>query len=195
MKWFCICIRYFSEKKGKIVNDFVGIFIVEEANGENLYKSFKDYIKNIGLKMSNMLAIGTDGGCNLCSKNKSLFAHLRKDIPKLILIKCTCYSLHLCCSKASKVILSTAEFIVKELYGYFSKSSLRNVEYMRAFELINTGNDSIRYRKLVQLSNTRWLAYAGAVRRILEQWIELNITFKSLVLKKKTIWVKCYIRK
>lgn len=39
---------------------------------------------------------------------------------------------------------------------------------------------SIKYRKLVQLSNTRWLAYGSDVNRILEQWIELKYYFSII---------------
>lgn len=69
---------------------------------------------------------------------------------------------------------------MQELFNYFSQSSLRNVKYKRAFELINTGVDSIKYRKLVQLSDTRWLAYGAAVKRVIEQWIELKYHFSII---------------
>lgn len=169
--------------KKRINIDLLGIFIVEEATAEKLYEGFMDYMKNIGLKLTHLLSIGTDGANNLCDKNKSLFAYLKRGNPNLILIKCTCHSIHFCCSIASKKIPGGVEFVVQELYNYFSQSSLRNVKYKWTFELINTDVDSIEYRKLVQLSNTRWLAYGSAVNCVLEQWIELKYHFSIIATK------------
>lgn len=104
MKWMCISVRYFSKARGKIIINFLGIFLVEESSAQKLYEGFTCYLKNVGLNISNLLSIGTDGANNLCGKQKSLFAFLKRDIPNLLLIKCTCHSLHLCCSKASTKI-------------------------------------------------------------------------------------------
>lgn len=113
-------------------------------------------------------------------KNKSLYTFLKKENSQLLLIKCTCHSLHLCCSKASSEIPRNSDFLIKEIYNYFSHSPLRKLLYKRAFDLINTGVDSNNFRKLVQISGTRWLSYGAAVKRILEQWVELKHHFSLI---------------
>lgn len=99
-KWMSICVRYYSNEKGTIKTEFLGVFLVEEATAEKLYEGVNNYLKKVGLKRNNILAIGTDGASNLCGKYKSLYALQRKDNPQLILIRCACHSLHLCCSEA-----------------------------------------------------------------------------------------------
>ncbi|KAF7998479.1 hypothetical protein HCN44_010849 [Aphidius gifuensis] len=179
-KWMCLCVRYFNTKKGEIMTDFLGLFLVGEATAECLYDSTIEFLTKINLKIQNMLAIGTDGANNLCGQYKSLYALLKKQNPKLILMKCTCHSLALCCSKSSKMIPEDSEFLVRELYNYFSHSPLRTLKYRETFDLLNIGVDANSFRKLIQIANTRWLSYGSAVKRVLEQWTELKCHFKII---------------
>lgn len=175
-----LCVRYLSKEKCLIVTEFLGIFLVEEATAEKLYEGLHNYLKEVGLNPYNILAIGTDGASNLCSKNKSLYTLLKNDNRHLILVKCACHSLHLCCSEASKEFPPDVEFLIREIYNYFSNSPLRTLKYKQVFDLINTGFDAIKFKKLVQISTTRWLSYGLAVKRVLEQWIELKYHFSII---------------
>lgn len=71
MKFMAMCVRYFNKEKGRIITEFLGIISVEEASGKVLYDSLIEYFKSIGMKIENMIGIGTDGGSNLCGINKS----------------------------------------------------------------------------------------------------------------------------
>lgn len=179
-KLMSICVKFFDVKSFAVSTQFLGLFLVEEASAAHLFQSLKSFLGKISLNIDNLIAIGTDGANNLCGKNKSLFTLLKKENPQIVLVKCTCHSLNLCCSKASSSIFENADFLIKELYNYFSHSPLRSILYKRAFDLINTGVDSQRFRKLVQISGTRWLSYGAAVKRILEQWVELKYHFSLI---------------
>ena len=65
--------------------------------------------------------------------------------------------------------------MIRETRNWFAHSPLRRLEYKSLFEAINDENRKMH--KLVQLSNTRWLAWEGAVKRILEQYLELETHF------------------
>ncbi|XP_046807904.1 uncharacterized protein LOC124420097 isoform X1 [Lucilia cuprina] len=175
-----ICVRYFNKEKCNIITDFLGLFLVEEATAEKLYEGLTTYLNKVGLKSKNILAIGTDGANNLCGQRKSLYTLLKNDNSNLILVKCSYHSLHLCCSEASKQFPLDLEFLVREIFNYFNNSPLRSVKYKRVFDLINTGTDSNKFRKLVQISPTRWLSHGLAVKRVLEQWVELKYHFSII---------------
>ncbi|XP_037811015.1 uncharacterized protein LOC119603145 [Lucilia sericata] len=153
---------------------------VEEATATHLFEGMKLFLNKVGLNIKNLITLGTDGASNLFGKNKSLFILLKQENPQLLLLKCTCHSLHLCCSKASSEIPKNADFLLKEIYNYFSHSPLRTLLYKRAFDLVNIGVDSNNFRKLVQISGTRWLSYGAAIRRVLEQWVELKYHFSLI---------------
>ncbi|XP_075163359.1 zinc finger MYM-type protein 6-like [Haematobia irritans] len=178
-KWMSMCIRFFSKVICAIRTEFLGTFLVE-VTGEKLLHSLLAYVAKVGLNPKNIIALGTDGANNLCGARRGLYGLMKEQNSQLILVKCICHSLHLCCSDASKVFPAEVEYLVKEIYNYFSNNPLRTIKYKRAFDLINTGTNVIRYRKIIQIAGTRWLSCGFAIMRILEQWVELNYHFSII---------------
>lgn len=176
-KYMAVCIRFFCNRRKKIVTRFLGLVEIHSATAENLYNGLKDFIENkIKLKLENITGLGTDGASNMVGQNCSLFTKLREHNPDLVLIKCICHSLHLCMSAAAKVLPTNIEFLLRETYNWFSNSPLRREAYRQIYSLINsTGKEP---KKILQLSGTRWLAREAAIDMILEQWLELKTHFK-----------------
>ncbi|XP_066600739.1 SCAN domain-containing protein 3-like [Prorops nasuta] len=181
-KYMAICVRYFTGKG--IVTDCLGLIQVERATAEDLYNSLTNFLKEISLPLINMLALGTDGGANLCGKNKSLYTLLKNDIPHLILVKCACHSIHLCVSKASYELPGDLDYLAQEVYNWFSNSSLRRIQYKQIFNLINLNEDR-NFKQFIQLSRTRWLSRYNVVKRLLENWLELKTFFKIVEVDEK----------
>ena len=100
IKHLCICVRYFSNKLGRVVSQFCGLVQVTSTTAEVLYKHVKDFLKTVGIDIQNCMAIATDGASNMCGKHNSVYALMKKDLPNLLLFKCVCHSLHLACSHA-----------------------------------------------------------------------------------------------
>lgn len=125
-----ICIRYFSKKESKVLNDFLCFIELERATADNLLFQVKEFLDNANLPLQNMLAIGTDGESNLCGVNHSLYTLLMEEIPQLMLLKCTCHSIHLCVSKAATVLPSNLHFLNREVYSWV-KCPLRKLEYQK----------------------------------------------------------------
>lgn len=178
-KWMSVCIRFVNEE-GEVSTEFLGMFLVEEATAVKLFEGLCQFLAKLDLNIQNILAIGTDGANNLCGKHHSLFTLLKEVNPSIMLIKCICHALHLCSSEACKSLPSNIEFLVREIYNYFSNSSLRTIKYKRVFDLVNLGPDCNKFRKLVQISGTRWLSYGAAVKRLLDQWLELKTHFSII---------------
>lgn len=139
IKYLCICVRYFSKKKNKILICFLGLVEVEKVTADNLYLKLKEFLINCGLKISNMIGLGIDGASNLCGQHNSLYTRLKEDNRKLQLIRCICHSLNNASSKASEVLPSNLDFLCREIYTWFSHSSLRRIEYKRLYDILNNG--------------------------------------------------------
>jgi len=187
-KYMAVCIRYFSLMQSDIVTEFLGIIMINETTAVALYDSLVNYLKEINLPVKNLIGIGTDDASNLCGKNHSLFTLLKERVPlpQLQIVRCICHSLHLCSSKASEVLPSSLEFLVRETRNWFANSPIRRAHYADLFNLINDNNKT--FLNLVQLSVTRWLAWEGAVKRISYQWLELKRHFEIVATGKE----KCY---
>ncbi|XP_036147932.1 uncharacterized protein LOC105830002 isoform X1 [Monomorium pharaonis] len=135
-----------------------------------------------------MIGLGTDGANNLCGRHNSLYTRLKEDNPKLQLVKCICHSLNNASSKAAEALPSNLDFLCREIYAWFSHSSLRRIEYKRLYEILNKGDKP--FHNFVQLCSTRWLCRYNVINILLEHYDELKTHFRFVVNKEK-----CYTAK
>ena len=177
-KYMCICIKYFDTTKNRILTNFLGILEVERATADKLHQSIVDFLARIGIPLRNLTAIGTDGASNWCGCNHSVYTLLKRDVPNLQLMKCTCHSLHLCSVKASDELPGSVEYLAREVYSWFGSSPFRRIDYKKTFDAINFGDHARIFHQMIQLSRTRWLAFYDVVKRLLEQWTELLTHFR-----------------
>jgi len=100
-------------------------------------------------------------------------AQLKRDLPHVFVLGCICHSLALSASAASHKLPSWLEAWIKDVCGYFSRSSKRQHE----FHLIQEALQSPRH-KILKLSQTRWLSRGAVIARIIEQWDALMLFFQ-----------------
>ena len=182
-KMLGIVIRYYSDAKKCIVVTFLDLVELTECSAEAICEVLKKSIKDNGLDVQNLLALGTDNASVMTGINSGEFARLKAEVPHLQLIKCVCHSLQLSVSHtACEKLPRHLEFMIKEIYNWFSHSSVRQIKYKELYETINDGAPPL---KLIQLSQTRWLSIERAVARILQQWVELRTHFQLAKLQER----------
>ncbi|CAI6377720.1 unnamed protein product [Macrosiphum euphorbiae] len=107
--------------------------------------------------------------------NNGVYVKLKEDIPSLIHIPCICHSLQLEVSAAAAETLPrNIDYLTRETYNWFSRSTLRQAQYKNLFKAINDGHDPL---KIVKACATRWLSIETRVSCILKQWVELKTLF------------------
>lgn len=183
IKYLCLCVKYFSTKNLCVKIEFLSIIEVDKCTAEALNNHVCNYLKDIGLDISNLVGIGTDGANNLCGKHHSLFIMLKQKSPNIQIVRCICHSLNNALSKATEQFPSNIDFLCREIYNWFHISPLRRFEYKATFDLLNSSNKKLHQFK--QLSGTRWLARAYVVNSILENWLELKTHFSTVINKEK----------
>lgn len=158
-----------------MVTHFLTFLSVTKTTAHDLFIAVSKFCEDNKLDMKNLIGIGTDGASNLCGSQNSLYTLLRKNfnLNDLILVKCICHSLHLCCSKASEVFSDDIDYLLKETYNWFRYSQTRMSQYKEIYNLINTdGNNTIKkFIKFTKLSTTRWLSRYHAVEKIYSQYL------------------------
>ena len=134
IKYMAVLVKYFSYATEKMIVDFLGLFLLTRATADLVYEGFKEFMTAVGLSLSKLFALGTDGGLELCGANDSLFALLgRNECPNLVLVKCICHGLDNCASTAAKKFPSTLEYLLRESRGWFSHSSIRKHQYQHLY--------------------------------------------------------------
>ncbi|KAK3918936.1 Zinc finger protein 862 [Frankliniella fusca] len=174
-KYVAVLVRYYSYNLKRMVIAFLGLIPLIRQTADALCDAFTAFMRQIGMVLARMIALGTDGAPALCGPHNSLFALLkRNDCPKLQLMRCICHSMDKCSSYASKELPSNLEFMLRETTKWFSHSSIRKHTYEEIFKGLNEGKEP---HMLVKLATTRWLAWGNCVARVLDQYQSLKELF------------------
>lgn len=185
-KYLGLVIIYYSKIKNKTVSTFLDLAFLESATAQAIVDTIFKTLDKFQLKPEKMVCIGTDNASVMVGRNSGVYTKLKEKCPHIILIRCVCHSLQLATSFATKEHLPRAlEFLVAESYNWFARSSSRQIQYKTVYNLINDDTDPL---KLLQCSTTRWLSIERAVKRILDQWLELKTHFEIMAQKER-----CYL--
>ncbi|CAF4956521.1 unnamed protein product [Pieris macdunnoughi] len=182
-KYLGIIIIYYSCSHKKIMSTFLDLPMLNECDADGIVGTIKATLARFNIPLQNLMGIGTDNASVMTGVNNGVYAKLKKDLPSLVLVRCICHSLQLAVSAVTKQFLPrNLEFIIKETYDWFNRSSSRQAAYKELYKLINDGHDPL---KIVQSCQTRWLSIESAVARIYAQWLELKTHFNMAKLKER----------
>jgi len=160
-----VVVRYYDNETLRVVDSLLDVIEVHEATGQGLYKEVKKLLSNRNIPITNVIGFASDN-CATMSGSKSGFqANLKKDAPSVFVIGCVCHSFALCANYACSKLPSWLETLIRDIVGYFSRSSKRQ----HAFFMLQESLGFPKHRML-KLSQTRWLSRKQVVERILEQW-------------------------
>lgn len=177
-----VCILYFSESKGCVVSTFLKLLEIESGNATTIVESVKAILADFGLDLQKMRGIGTDNASVMVGKDNGVYALLKREIPHLILIPCSCHSMQLALSHSCKEELPAhLDFIFSETHNWFHRSSIRQKAYN---DLYNTLYDEDPL-KIMQIAGTRWLSIEPVCERILNQWEALTEYFREASVNEK----------
>lgn len=166
-KYLGLVIIYYSKAQQKIVSTYLDLAELHECNAEGIVSAIKKTLKRFDLKLENFMGIGTDNASVMVGVNNGVFAQLKAEVPHLILVRCLCHSLQLAVSAAAKQFLPrNLEFLIRETYDWFARSSSRQSVYKELYKAMNDGHKPL---KIVQACQTRWLSIESAVSRIYTQ--------------------------
>lgn len=93
-----------------------------------------------------MIGIGTDNATVMTGTNNGVHALLKNETgnDNLVLVRCVCHSLQLALSHASEETLPrNVEFLIRETYNWFSRSSNRRLYYKNIYQTINCGSEFV----------------------------------------------------
>lgn len=157
-----------------VTDSFVTLLPLANATSKNMYDVITAFFNehNVPYK-DNLIGFASDGANSMMGVNNSLQTMLKKDVPKLFILKCVCHSLALCADNACKKLPTNVENMIRSIYTYFQQSFKRQKEY-ESFQVFW----SIKPHKLLQLSGTRWLSLLAVVQRVLEQYKALKSYFQ-----------------
>ncbi|CAG5028171.1 unnamed protein product [Parnassius apollo] len=154
-------IRYFSKIKQDIITTFDRYIKISKCDATAIYETIKNTLLEDSLRLEMLVGIGLDGTNVRIGEHHSVAVLLKRDLPDIIIVNCTCHSLHLCAEKASESMPRQLEFLIRECHNWFSYSSKRLEAYRDLYEIMNESRAPKKYQDFAEL----------------EQWEELKLLF------------------
>lgn len=161
----------------RIRDFFFDLVEVHQADAKGIYseivKSFNNH--NVNYK-NNLIGFAADGANVMTGSRNSVATLLRIDCPNIVILKCICHSFALCSSYASEKLPSSVELLAREIYNYIENSAKNIDKFADIQSLLD-----YKPRKMLQLSQTRWLSLEAVVIRLLDRYDCLKIFFNFAV--------------
>lgn len=154
-KMLGVAIRYVSTEQQEVVSTYLGMVQLESATAAAIADQLDELLTKSNIKVKNCIGIGTDNANVMTGINNGVHHLLEKKWNKtLILVRCICHSIQLAVSYACAVLPRHLEFIVKETYGWFSHSTLRQKSYTELYKRLYDKEPL----KILNTCETRWLS-------------------------------------
>lgn len=116
--------------------------------------------------------MASDNASVMIGCKNSFFSRLQLEVPNVIMLNCICHLSAIIASKACEKLPETCENLIRNVATYISGSAKRCAiltEFQEFFD--------VEKRKILKLSNTRWLILHNCVIRILDNWEVLKHFF------------------
>ena len=106
-------------------------FYEGDLNGDcvTLCNGIKKSFEAKGIPLKNMIGFSSDTTNVMAGETHSLYVQLKKEIPYLLTVKCTCHMIHLCASYACKKLPRSTEDLLRDVAAHFSRSSKRQMQF------------------------------------------------------------------
>lgn len=153
------------------------------VTAEALYKCITDFFNAHKIPYKcNLIGFESDGASNMFGRHQSLSVLLKKDVPYLFLVKCTCHSFALCASYACEKLPRVVEDLAKDIYNYIQHSYKRVTSLKKFQEFLN-----IVTQTPPSLSNAMVIFLLQVVKRLLEQYDALILFFTNVAFEDKLL--------
>lgn len=175
-KQCCFTAIVYNEETNKVEHLFLDMVEISSGTASGLYDCLKQMLLNKNIPIENMVGFSSDTTNVMVGEHCSVFAFLKKDLPNIALIKCSCHMIHLSSSKACLKLPRNVEDFLRSVGAHFSRSSHRQLKFQEFQEFFH-----VEIHKILAPAQTRWLSLKACVDRILEQYIPLKAYFTELV--------------
>ncbi|CAG9782434.1 unnamed protein product [Diatraea saccharalis] len=178
--------------------------MLHECDANGIIAAIKTTLTKFSIPLQNLVGIGTDNASVMTGVNNGVHAKLKEELPNLVLVRCVCHSLQLAVSAATKQFLPrNLEFLIKETYDWFSRSSARQIAYKELYNVINDGHDPLKIVQACQTSVEHALSHnkepiaqlmlhfakkPEEIAKVDEQWRQIHLLTWENTKNTKEFW-------
>lgn len=186
-------IQYYCRKDEKVKTKFLSVESVLEhdescsANAETLFKVFCSKLNELGLEVTKVGGMASDGASVMLGRNNGVAAKLKAIVPSVIVVHCVCHRLALACADSNKELsyIEKVTSYLTELWKLFEYSNQKMAVFMKT--QLNLCNLQLlpnvkrkTAKKIKKACKTRWLSTDSAVKSAVQNYPAIIQTLLKL---------------
>ena len=186
-------IQYYCRKEEKVKTKFLSVESVLDqsescsANAETLFQVFSKKLNQLGLEVTKVGGMASDGASVMLGRNNGVAAKLKAVAASVIAVHCVCHRLALACADSSQELsyIEKVTTYLTELWKLLEYSNQKMAVFMKMqLNLINLqllpNVKKKAAKKIKKACKTRWLSTDSAVRSAVENYPAIIQTLLKL---------------
>jgi len=168
-KWMTFLVRYADPQTFEVRTELFDLIRLDasDCTAEKLFTTFRDEMWKKQIPFENILALSCDNASVMTGKYESFKTKLQNYCKNLITMPCPCHSSALVANAACKAIPVACEELLRKVGSFISSSPKRACIFEQFQKSFNFSSNN---RKILKLSETRWLSRHLCVVRLNENW-------------------------
>jgi len=120
-KFLCVIVHYVHPDYGTIHTRLLELVRIDatDCSALKMCEEFKMCLSKKQIPITNLIGVASDGANVMVGKHNSFFAHLKNDLPNLVLMQCICHSAALVASKAAAKLPRSPEDLIRSVIMKF----------------------------------------------------------------------------
>ena len=185
-----VFIQYYCRKDEKVKMSVESVLEHDEsssANAETLFKVFCSKLNELGLEVTKVGGMASDGASVMLGRNIGVAAKLRAIVPSVIVVHCVCHRLALASADSNKELsyIEKVTCYLTELWKLFEYSNQKMAVFMKTqLNLCNLqllpNVKSKTAKKIKKACKTRWLSTDSAIKSAVENYPAIIQTLLKL---------------
>lgn len=186
-------VQYYCRKEEKVKTKFLSVESVLDqsdscsANAETLFQVFSKKLNELGLDVTKVGGMASDGASVMLGCNNGVAAKLKAIVPSVIVVHCVCHRLALACADSNQELsyIEKVTTYLTELWKLFEFSNQKMAVFMKT--QLNLCNLQLlpnvkkkTAKKIKKACKTRWLSTNSAVRSAVENYPAIIQTLLKL---------------
>ena len=132
-----ILVRIFNSVNGVLTTRHLDTVAIVHLTASGIFAGLESTLKKYEIPFSNMLSFTSDT-CNVMKgARKGVIAHLRKEQPKVLDVRCTCHVVSLSVKAATKTLPIKLDELLVDIYYHFHHS-VKRIESLKDFSAQST---------------------------------------------------------
>lgn len=173
-KLLYILVKYVSPGNKKCITELLELVKLDatDYSAEKLYSAFEHCFKSKEIPLANIIGLACDNASVMIGTYDSFITRLKKEIPNLVVLKCTCHSSTLVASQACSKLPDSCETLLHAVATYTSSGTKRSAILFEFQDFFR-----VESRKILNLSDRKWLVLQTCVTKLLDNWEVLKHYF------------------